>query len=189
MQRLWVTGYRRYELNVFGDKDPKITVIKYALRNYFKSLLEEDQLDWIITGANLGIEQWAAEVGLELGQKFPVRTSIMIPYEKFADRWNENNQSKFLNLKERVDFFASTSNLPYQNSVQLRNYQNFMVRHTDRALMIYDPEHPGKPKYDYNLIQEYQETKEYPLDLIDFYDLQDAAEEYQETHRQNYFSE
>ena len=41
MQRLWVTGYRSYELNVFGDRDPKITVIKYALKNYFVSLIEE----------------------------------------------------------------------------------------------------------------------------------------------------
>ncbi|EGF37194.1 hypothetical protein AAULH_07256 [Lactobacillus helveticus MTCC 5463] len=100
MQRLWVTGYRSYELNVFSDKDPKITIIKYALKNYFKGLLENNQLDWIITGANLGVEQWTAEVGLELGQKYPLRTSIMIPYEKFADRWNENNQTKFLNFKK-----------------------------------------------------------------------------------------
>ena len=28
--RLWVTGYRSYELGTFGDKDPKIKVIKYA---------------------------------------------------------------------------------------------------------------------------------------------------------------
>ena len=92
MQRLWVTGYRSYELNVFGDRDPKITVIKYALKNYFVSLIEEGQLDWIITGANLGVEQWAAEVGLELGEKYPVRTSIMIPYEEFANRWNETKK-------------------------------------------------------------------------------------------------
>lgn len=189
MQRLWVTGYRSYELNVFGDRDPKITVIKYALKNYFVSLIEEGQLDWIITGANLGVEQWAAEVGLKLEEIYPVRTSIMIPYEEFANRWNENNQAKYINLKEKVDFFASTSNTPYQSAVQLRNYQNFMVQHTDRAMMIYDPEHPGKPKYDYNLIQKYQETKEYPLDLIDFYDLQDAAEEYQENHQSSNFSE
>lgn len=189
MQRLWVTGYRSYELNVFDDKDPKITVIKYALKNYFVSLIEEGQLDWIITGANLGVEQWAAEVGLELGEKYPVRTSIMIPYEEFANRWNEANQAKYINLKEKVDFFASTSSTPYQSPVQLRNYQNFMVQHTDRAMMIYDPEHPGKPKYDYNLIQKYQETKEYPLNLIDFYDLQDAAEEYQENHQSSNFSE
>lgn len=62
-----------------------------------------------------------------------------------------------------------------------------MIQHTDRALMIYDTDHPGKPKYDYNLIQKYQETKEYPLDLIDFYDLQDAAEEYQENHSKDDF--
>lgn len=189
MQRLWVTGYRSYELNVFGDKDPKITVIKYALKNYFTNLLEDGQLDWIITGANLGVEQWAAEVGLELGAKYPVRISVIIPYKNFANRWNENNQAKFITLKENVDFFASTSNKPYQSPVQLRNYQNFMIQHTDQAMMIYDLEHPGKPKYDYNLIQKYQEIKDYPLDLIDFYDLQDAAEEYQESRRGNYFSE
>lgn len=57
MHRLWISGYRSYELNVFGDKDPKIAVIKYALKNYLVNLLEEGQLDWIITGANLGVEQ------------------------------------------------------------------------------------------------------------------------------------
>ena len=185
MQRLWVTGYRSYELNAFSDSDPKIAVIKYALKRHFIDLIEEGQLDWIITGANLGVEQWAAEVGLELGEKYPLRTSIMIPYEEFANRWNEKNQAKFLSLKEKVAFFASTSDRPYYSPVQLRNYQNFMVQHTDRAMMIYDLEHPGKPKYDYNLIQKYQETKEYPLDLIDFYELQDTAEEYQENQREN----
>ena len=59
MKRLWVTGYRSYELSIFSDKDPKLTVIKYTLTNYFKSLLEEGKIDWIISGANLGIEQWA----------------------------------------------------------------------------------------------------------------------------------
>ena len=53
--------------------------------------------------------------------------------------------------------------------------------------MIYDPEYPGKPKYDYNLIKKYQENNDYDLDLIDFYDLQDAAEEYQENHQNNDF--
>ena len=39
----------------------------------------------------------------------------------------------------------------------------------------------------YKLIRKYQETKDYPLDLIDFYDLQDVAEEYQENHRRDDF--
>lgn len=189
MKRLWITGYRSYELNTFGDKDPKITIIKYALKNYLIELLEDGELDWVITGPNLGIEHWATEVAIELRKKYPVRVSIMTPYEEFASRWNENNQARYLNLKNQVDFFASTSNTPYKSPVQLRNYQNFMLLHTDRALMIYDPEHPGKPKYDYDLIKKYQKEKDYPLDLIDFYDLQDAAEEYQEEQENLKFDE
>lgn len=186
MQRLWVTGYRNYELNTFGDKDPKIKIIKLVLKKHMLNLLENNQLDWVITGANLGVEQWASEVAVTLREKYPLRTSIIVPYEDFAGRWNESNQEKYLNLKSQVDFFASTSKEPYQNPVQLRNYQNFMLLHTDRALMLYDPENPGKPKFDYNLIKKYQETKEYPLELIDFYDLQDEAEEYQENQEDNY---
>ncbi len=179
MQRLWITGYRNYELNTYSDKDPKIKIIKLVLKKHMINLLENGQLDWIITGANLGVEQWASEVAIELRDKFPVRVSIIIPYEEFASRWNENNQEKFLALKSQVDFFASTSKEPYHSPVQLRNYQNFMLMHTDGALMIYDTENPGKSKFDYNLIRDYQKTTDYPLELIDFYDLQDEAEEYQ----------
>ena len=177
MQRLWVTGYRNYEINAFGDQDPKIKIVKLVLKKRLQTMLENGQLDWVITGANLGVEQWASEVAIELRETYPVRISMIIPYEEFAHRWNEANQTKFLNLKEQVDFFASTSNQPYQSPVQLRNYQNFLLTHTDSALMVYDPESPGKPEYDYNLIRKYQETNDYPLELIDFYDLQDEAEE------------
>lgn len=41
MQRLWVTGYRSYELNTFSDNDPKIAVVKYVLKRRFVDLIEE----------------------------------------------------------------------------------------------------------------------------------------------------
>lgn len=184
MLRLWVTGYRSYELNVFGEHDPKITIIKYALKQAFMQLLDEQQLDWIITGPNMGIEQWAAEVAGTLRANYGVRLAIMAPYENYTARWNETNQAAFVNRTKSADFFAATSNTPYQSPAQLKNYQRFMLQHTDQALMIYDPEHPGKPKFDYQSIQLYQEQakKDYPLKLLDFYDLEDAAQEYQEQH-------
>lgn len=184
MKRLWVTGYRSYELSIFSDKDPKLAVIKYALNNYFKRLLEEGKIDWVISGANLGIEQWALETAVQLQDEYDIHTALMTPYLEFSKRWNENNQTKYQNLLEQVDFTASTSNYPYMSPSQLKNYQNFMLGHTDRAVLIYDPEHPGKPKYDYDVIEKYQEQHDYPGDIIDFYDLQEAAEEYEENHRQ-----
>lgn len=189
MQRLWVTGYRNYEMNTFGDKDPKIKIIKLVIEKQLIELLESQQLDWVITGANLGIEQWASEVAIKLRKTYPLRVSMIIPYEEFTNRWNETNQEKFFNLKKQVDFFASTSNQTYQSPVQLRNYQNFMLTHTDGALMVYDIENPGKPQFDYNLIKKYQKTNDYALELIDFYDLQDAAEEYQSNLEDDFFNE
>ena len=61
-----------------------------------------------------------------------------------------------------------------------------MFKHTDRALFVYDPEHPGKPHYDYDFIRNSQKDKSFELQLIDFYDLQDTAEEYLVANNKNF---
>ncbi len=33
-KRLWITGYRAYELNVFGAQDPKLKVLKTSLKTH-----------------------------------------------------------------------------------------------------------------------------------------------------------
>jgi len=70
VSRLWMSGYRSYELNVFSDQDDKLKVIKYALTSYLTEQIE-DGVDWLITGGQLGVEQWCAEVGLELKKIYP----------------------------------------------------------------------------------------------------------------------
>lgn len=178
MKRLWVTGYRSYELNIFNEKDKKLQVIKYTLKKYYRSLLENGELDWILSGGNLGIEQWSLEVGLELAKEYPIQIGMLTPYADFSKNWNEKNQLRFEELKNKVDFYASISKKTYQNPGQLKNYQQFMFTHSDQALLIYDTEHPGKSRYDYEFIKKIQEKNDYELNLIDFYDLQEAAEEY-----------
>lgn len=186
MRRLWVSGYRSYELNVFKDDDPKITVIKSVLQNELRQQLEiSDDEFWLITGPQLGVEQWTLEVGLAMKADFPqLKVSMMLPFTEFGQQWNENNQLKLNQLRERVDFAASTSNHPYQSPQQLRAYQRFMLTHTDRCLLIYDPEHEGKPKYDYAAVKKFGEQQEYPLRLIDFDELQEAATEWEERERE-----
>lgn len=182
MRRLWVTGYRSYELNVFKDDDPKVKVIKDVLSRELRSRLEEsDDEFWLITGPQLGVEQWSAEVALDLKAIFPqLKVSIMMPFTEFGQQWNENNQAKLENLQSKVDFSASVSDHPYQLPQQLRAFQHFMLTHTDEALLIYDPDHEGKEKYDYQAIQRYAESNEYSYRLIDFDELQEAAIEWQE---------
>lgn len=180
MERLFVTGYRDYELGVFDTKDKKVTVIKYALTIYFKNLIENQGLKWIITGGNLGVDQWALEVGLELKSDYDLKVAMMVPYLDFEKNWKEPRQTNFNLLKNKVDFFASTSNHPYNNFKQLQNYQDFIFNHTDSALLVYDPEFEGKPKYDYHYLSDRQ-NQNYRVDLLSMDDLSQAAEDYQES--------
>ncbi|MFD1466233.1 DUF1273 domain-containing protein [Lapidilactobacillus mulanensis] len=177
LRRLWLTGYRGYELNVYQDDDPKLKVIKYSLKNALRVYLE-DGLEWVITGAQLGVEQWGVEVATELKADFPeLKVAVMLPFDQFGQQWNEKNQGKLTQILAQADFTSKVSNHPYQNPSQLKNYQTFMGEHTDGALLIYDPESPGKPKYDYEFLQQKTERDpKYQLQLIDFYELQDDAE-------------
>lgn len=178
--RLWITGYRSYELGVFANNDPKIKVIKGLLKKFFEQKFNNG-LEWVITSGQLGVEQWAVEAAVELKEEYPeLKISLMFPFSEFGGQWNEQNRARLSDLESKVDFCASISKQPYQSPIQLKNFQRFMLNHTDEATLIYDPEYPGKSKYDLQVIERYSETHDYPLTMFGMDDLQDAANEFQE---------
>ncbi|ERL66662.1 UPF0398 protein [Schleiferilactobacillus shenzhenensis LY-73] len=189
LERVWITGYRSYELGVYGTQDPKLQVIQYLLDKTLRRYVD-DGLRWVISGGQLGIEQWALSSALAIKADLGVpKTAMMLPFTDFGQKWNEDNQGRLAALKGQVDFSASVSASAYQSWRQLRAYQTFMLTHTDGAILVYDPEQEGKPKYDYDIITKYQETTTYPMELIDFYTLQDAANEYEESQRPDTWDE
>ncbi|MCZ9654571.1 SLOG family protein [Lactobacillus iners] len=178
MHCIWISGYRSYELNVFNNNDPKIKVIKIAIKNYLQQKLEDRCLDWVIAGPNLGVEQWALEVANDLRNFYSdLHTALIFPYTNFGNNWTPSKQEYLSNLRSNVDFYTELSSQNYQNPKQFIQFQEFMLKHTEGALLIYDLEHKGKTSYDYQAIQFYQTQKNYFLDIIDFYDLQDIASE------------
>lgn len=181
LSRLWITGYRSYEIGAFNEQDPKVTVVKMAIKSALEQAIN-DGVDWIISGGQLGVEQWSLQVAADLKKQYPdeFKTAMMLPFQNFGNQWGETNQAILTHTKLQIDFQATVSNQEYQSPKQLRNYQEFMLSHTDEAILIYDLESPGKPKYDYEAILGYNETHSYPYQLITFDDLQETAEEYQE---------
>ena len=114
---------------------------------------------------------------MELKEEYPeLKVSLMYPFSEFGSQWNEQNRMLLSDLESKVDFCASISKQPYQSPAQLKNFQKFMLDHT----LIYDPEYPGKPKYDYQAVQQYAENHDYPVTVFDMDNLQDAANEFQE---------
>ncbi len=77
MTSLLVTGYKSFELGIFKDKDPKVNIIKKAIKRDLKRFLD-DGVDWMIFTGNLGFEFWALEVAKELQQRLPFEVSDVI---------------------------------------------------------------------------------------------------------------
>lgn len=182
--RLWVTGYRSYELNVFNDKDPKKDVIKAVIKNNLKESCDSGST-WIITGGQLGVEQWTVEAVVELKEEYPeLKVALMLPFADLGGNWQDEKKQRLMELKQKADFCASVSKQPYSSPQQLKNYQRFMLDHTEGALLIYDPDYPGKTKFDYQAIKQRQEKANYTVQLVEMLDLQDAASELNEQRQQ-----
>lgn len=187
MKRLWTTGYRAYELGVFDEKNPKVAVIKDVLQKQLRYQLDSTSEDfWLITGPQMGVERWSIESALTIKVDYPqLKIALMEPYADFAARWNENNQARLAAIKAQVDFAGRVSEKKYESPEQLRAYQNFMLHYTDGALLIYDPEREGKTVWDWRAINRYREQNaDYLMRMIDFDELQEAAEEYSERLRE-----
>ncbi|HEY4400033.1 MAG TPA: DUF1273 domain-containing protein [Lactobacillaceae bacterium] len=185
--RLWVTGYRSYEIGTFGNDDPKITVIQYALEQRLREHLENG-LEWVITGGQMGVEQWTVDVVATLKPEFPdLKVAMMLPFKEFGSQWSENNQAEYRRRVALTDFAESVSQQPYQNPKQLQNYQKFMLEHTDAALMVYDAEFVGKAQYDWVAAQNFSAAQPYPINQIDMDNLQDYATEYEESQQNTFF--
>ena len=180
MKRLWVTGYRTYELGIFNENDPKITIIKSAIKKNIINEIENG-LEWVITGPQLGIEQWTAQICLDIQTDYPdFKVSLMLPFKEFGNNWKDDKKIVLSQILNEVDFSGYVSNDVYQSPQQLKNYQSFMIEHTDGALLVYDPENEGKTKFDLLKIKNVKESKEYQLRMIDFIELEDVANEIEE---------
>lgn len=177
MERLWVTGYRAYELGIFKANDPKIEVIKYAIKREISQQIENG-IKWIITGPQSGIEQWTIDVVNTLKEDYNIQIAMLAPYLNIEKNWRAERQNQFIQMQTMVDYYASVSAHEYQSPSQLKAYQKFMLTHTEGALLIYDPEFEGKSAYDYDVITAWQQKNNYVLQTVSFDDLQEYGFEY-----------
>lgn len=75
-----ITGYKPHELGIFNDKHPGIPIIKKALENRLRNLLDEG-LEWVIISGQQGVETWSVEVVLTLKEEFPdLKYAVITPF-------------------------------------------------------------------------------------------------------------
>lgn len=177
IQSLYVSGYRPHELGIFNEKHPGIQIIKKAIENELRSLIE-DGLEWVIVSGQLGVEIWTAEVVIELKNEFPqLKYSVITPFLDIEKNWNEQRQQQYAYIISQADFVTSITKKPYEAPWQFVEKDKFIIQNTDALLLVYDEEHEGSPKYLKRLVEKYMERNPYELFVITSYDLQIIAEE------------
>ncbi len=171
MTSILVTGYRSFELEIFKDKDPKVAIIKKAIRKAIIAYCEEG-LDWLIFTGNLGFEFWAFEVAEELKGEYGFQTAVIFPFETHGQNWKEANQAKLARFKQAD--FVKYSYEAYQNPSQFRIYNQFLIDNTEGAYVFYDSEAETNLKY---FIRQMTSDEHYFVDFFPFESLNEILED------------
>lgn len=174
---LAVTGYKPFELGIFGQNHPGIEIIKKAIQKNFIPLIE-DGLEWVIISGQLGVELWAAEVVFDLQLEYPeIKLAVLTPFLEQEEKWNETNKEYYEFILAGADFVDSITKRKYESPSQFRLKNQFFLQKSDGMLIIYDEEKEGSPKYLLNEARKYAEKMPYSILNIDAYDLQVIAED------------
>lgn len=166
-----IKGYRSFELGIFKDKDPRITIIKQAIRSDLLRFIDEGA-DWFIFTGDLGFEYWVLEEVTSLQSDYSINTATLFAFENQGANWKESNQEK-LTLFKQADF-VKYSFPAYTNPSQLQQHQRFLLDNTDGAYLFYDPENETNLKY---LIKDIQDKTSYTTHFLTFDRLNEIAEE------------
>lgn len=173
MSSFLVAGYKNFELGIFSEKDPKLSIIKKAIRQDLIHLLDNG-LDWLVFQGNLGFEYWVlTEAQALIEEGYDLALACIFPFANHGQSWSENNQlvlEKFRQLDYVNHSFSS-----YDNPSQLRQHQEFLLNNTQGAYIFYDEENETNLKY---LFAAIKEREDYDYRRLDFERLNDLAQDY-----------
>lgn len=64
-----VLGYSAFDLGLFSDKDPRLKLIKKAIRKDLEAMAA-DGVSWLVFTGSLGFEYWVLEVAQEMKTEY-----------------------------------------------------------------------------------------------------------------------
>ncbi|MDQ0299264.1 putative phage-like protein YoqJ [Salibacterium salarium] len=175
MKVLAVTGYKPQELGIFDPNAKEISYIKATLKSKIYGLLENG-LEWIVISGQPGVEQWAAEVVIDLKMEWSqLRLAVLPPFLHQDSIWPDHAKERYQRIIQSADYCEAISKKEYDNPGQLRAKNDFIIMKTDALLLLYTEEQEGTPKY-YLEAAERRSQQGYPVYRITPDDLQEAVE-------------
>lgn len=133
--RVCFTGHRPEKLNMTEGK------VKSAL---LKEIMNsaENGFNVFISGMARGVDMWAAEIVLELKEKFPdIKLIAAVPFEGFELKWSKENKAQYNDILSKADFVKYICPKFSYSSYQTRN--EWMVDHSAKVIAVWNGEKSG----------------------------------------------
>ena len=170
MEKTLIAGYRPYELGIFKDSDPKVDILTDFLKSQISSHAEAGT-EWFVIQGYTGIELYAARCVLELKSEYDISLAVLKPFHGFDEKYKPHEKLQLEQILKDCDFHQFIFERPYKNPGMFKTINQFLIRHSDQAIIVYDEETPSKTRYLYNEILEFQENNPYNVERIQFDDI------------------
>ena len=132
-----VTGHRPEKL-AWGtnEADPRCVELKRRLYERVEQAYA-DGFRHFISGMARGVDQYFAEIVLELREKLPgITLEAAIPCEEQAAHWRESERERYFTLVEQCDLETVVQRHYDKGCMQRRN--RYMVNRSARLIAVYD---------------------------------------------------
>jgi uncharacterized phage-like protein YoqJ len=131
------TGHRPQSLGGFSEDNPIAWNVKSKLQHYIEKAIKLGFTDFISGGA-LGVDQWAAQIVLNLKDKHPqIKLIIARPFPSQSSPWIPSAKIYFNELCSKADEVIDVSQDPYTGwKMQIRN--EFMVNNSALVIAVWN---------------------------------------------------
>lgn len=165
--RVSFTGHRPQQLGGFRP-NPTQTHVKMCLRKVIEAVCIKHPNSTFITGGALGVDQWAAEIVIDLRVKYAARSIIARPFpNQGGDRWPQASKDHLQYLCDMSDDVKDVSEVNpknYGQMVKMMNDRNeWMVDNSDWVIAVWS----GKKKGGTYNCYSYARRQGKPVGVID----------------------
>jgi len=140
------TGHRPARFS-FGnnENDERCVKLKAVLKEQIAALADAG-IRMFYSGMAIGVDQWAAEIVLDLKRRRKdLYLAAILPCETQADRWSEKSRERYFNLLAECDD-VKTLNHRYTDTC-MKERDRFMVDCAGYLLAVFDGNNKGGTAY------------------------------------------
>jgi uncharacterized phage-like protein YoqJ len=122
----------------------------------FKALLKaqlvqaiRDGYYYFISGGALGVDQWAAEIIIELKTEYPyIRLELAVPCRGQDSKWPGPSKERYRRILTQADVIAYVSLEDYRPDLMLKR-DDYMIEKSNRLIAVYNGDPGGGTAHTY----------------------------------------